>query len=182
MQKKRVLLRDKYFVPYRNREVLKQDVQSVAEKLNRDLPNMERPIALGVLNGAYVFAADLLRELRYDLNIEFVRYASYAGTSTTGNVRQLMGLTQDIKERDVLVVEDIVDSGLTMRSMIDYLLGQGAKSVKVVTMFYKPEAFQGGFEVDYVAHALPNLFVVGYGLDYDGMGRALPDLFILDEE
>lgn len=182
MQKNRVLLRDKYFVPYRTREVLSEDVRTLAARLNRDLPGMKCPVALGVLNGAYVFAADLLRELDYDLNIEFVRYASYSGTSTSGTVREVFGMSTDITGRDVLVIEDIVDSGLTMQSMIGNLMEKGANSVKVVTMFFKPEAFKGNFDVEYVAHSIPNLFVVGYGLDYDGMGRALPDLFILDEQ
>ncbi len=159
-----------------------QDVRAVAARLTADLPGMERPFALGVLNGSFVFAADLLRELDAELPIHFVKYASYAGTESTGEVRQMLGLAVDVRDRDVLVIEDIVDTGLTMKSMIGYLEGLGARSVKVVTMFCKPEVFQGAFPLDYVGREIPNRFVVGYGLDYDEMGRALPDLYILDEE
>ncbi len=181
MDSKRVLLRDKYFVPFLTREEIARDVRAVAARLSADLPTMERPFALGVLNGSFVFAADLLRELDAEMPIHFVKYASYAGTESTGEVRQMLGLAVDVRGRDVIVVEDIVDTGLTMRSMIEYLKGMGAKSVRVATMFCKPEVFQGAFRLDYVGREIPNRFVVGYGLDYDEMGRALPDLYVLEE-
>lgn len=172
---------DKRFRPYRDRVLLRGDVAVLAERLARDLEHVVDPLALCILNGSFIFAADLLRMLPLEIAVTFVRYASYRGMSSTGQPRELLGLNERIEGRDIVIVEDIVDTGSTMAALLEHVRSLGAASIRVVTMFVKPEAFQGDFKIDYVGCELPNRFVVGYGLDYDGRGRNLPDLYIVDE-
>lgn len=172
---------DRRFRLYRDRELLLGDVAVVAERLAPSLRSLVDPLALCILNGSFIFAADLLRMLPLEIAVTFVRYVSYDGTESTGAPRELLGLNERVAGRDVIVIEDIVDTGLTMQSLLAHLRALGAASVRVVTMFMKPEAFRGDFSVDYVCCELPNRFVVGYGLDYNGRGRNLPDLYILEE-
>lgn len=155
-------------------------VQTVASRMNRDYVG-KTPLLLAVLNGSFVFAADLMRMLTVPCEISFVKLASYEGTSTTGNVKQLIGLSQDIKGRDVVVVEDIVESGITMREMIEMLKDRQPASVRVCTLLQKPDCLRVPLTVDYVAMKIPNDFIVGYGLDYDRQGRNLRDIYTVVE-
>lgn len=171
------------FVPYLKRDQIMTEVKRVAEEIRRDLDGSSDPVFICVLNGAFIFAADLIREIGInDCKVAFVRYASYEGTSSTGNVRQLTGLTEDINGKDVVIIEDIVDTGLTAVKMIDDLKKQHPKSVRFATLLHKPESSKTGFTPDYVAFAIPPKFIIGYGLDLDGKVRNLHDIYVIEED
>lgn len=171
------------FVPYLKREKILEEVKRVASEIRHDLGDNSEPVFICVLNGAFVFAADLIREIGInDCKIAFVRYASYEGTNSTGHVRQLTGLTEDIAGKDVVIIEDIVDTGLTAVKMIDDLKKQNPASVKFATLLHKPASSKTGFNPDYVAFSIPPKFILGYGLDLDGKGRNLHDIYVIDED
>lgn len=170
------------FVPYLSEEEIARQVKRVADEIRPALTDKE-PVLLCVLNGAFMFAADLVRELAInDAKINFVRYASYSGTSTTGNVKEVMGLTEDIRDRDVVIIEDIVDTGLTATHMIEDLRKKGPKSIRFVTLLHKPESSKTGFQPDHAAFSIPPKFIIGYGLDLDGKARNLKDIYVIKEE
>lgn len=170
------------FVPYITREEIAAQVERVADELRRDLAQTDSdPVFLCVLNGAFIFAADLFRELGIvESKINFVRYSSYNGTSTSGDVKQVMGLTEDIAGKDVVVIEDIVDTGLTATKMVADLKTKFPRSVRFVTLLYKTQSSTTGFRPDYVAFSISPQFIVGYGLDLDGKGRNLKDIYIVE--
>lgn len=171
------------FVPYLTHDKILEQVKRVAGEIREDLGGSVDPVFICVLNGAFIFAADLIREIGInDCKIAFVRYASYEGTSSTGHVRQLIGLTEDIDGKDVVIIEDIVDTGLTAVKMIDDLKKHHPKSVRFATLLHKPESSRTGFKPDYVAFAIPPKFIIGYGLDLDGKVRNLHDIYVIEEE
>lgn len=170
------------FVPYLTKEEIEKQVCRVAEELRRDLAESE-PIFLCVLNGAFIFAADLIRACGInDCQIAFVRYASYEGTSTTGVVKELMGLPDNLAGRDVVIIEDIVDTGYTAVKMVEDLKRKMPSSIRFVTLLHKPESSRTGFVPDYAAFEIPPKFIIGYGLDLDGKVRNLPDIYVIEEE
>ncbi len=170
------------FVPYLDRETIAREVKRVATEIRRDYEG-KRPLFLCVLNGAFMFAADLLRETGLnDASISFVRYSSYEGTSSSGRIKELMGLTEDIEGRDVIIVEDIVDTGLTASYMVDDLRRRNPDSIRFATLLYKPSSSKTGFKPDYVAFDIPPKFIIGYGLDLEGRVRNLKDIYVIEEE
>lgn len=170
------------FVPYLKRDEIQRQVERVGKALRADLEGC-KPIFLCVLNGAFIFAADLIREIGInDCKVAFVRYASYEGTSSTGHVRQLTGLTEDVTGSDVVIIEDIVDTGLTAQTMIEDIKKKNPKSVRFVTLLHKPESSKTGFKPDYAAFEIPPKFIIGYGLDLDGKVRNLRDIYVIEEE
>lgn len=170
------------FVPFITRGQIAEQVKRVAAEIRRDLADSQ-PVFICVLKGAFVFAADLIREIGInDCTCSFVRYASYEGTSTTGKVRQLVGLTDDLEGRDVVIIEDIVDTGLTAVKMIDDIRAMNPRSVRFATLLHKPASSRTGFEPDYIAFTIEPKFILGYGLDLDGKGRNLHDIYVIEEE
>jgi len=151
-------------------------VQRVADAINRDF-NGKNPLLLAILNGAFIFASDLMRKITIPCEISFVKYASYSGTASTMEVRELIGVEEVIEGRSVIVVEDIVDTGITMDKLLKEIREKNPKDVKVACFCFKPAAFQKSFSIDYLGLSIPNDFIVGYGLDYDGQGRNLPDIY-----
>ena len=166
------------FVPYISHEQITDRVKEIANQLKKDLES-QNPIFLCVLNGAFVFAADLIRESGLnDALISFVRYKSYDGMSTTGSAKQLMGLQENIEGKDVVIIEDIVDTGITASLMVSDIKKRNPNSVRFVTLLHKPESSKTGFKPDYIAFNIPSSFIVGYGLDLDGKARNLKDIYI----
>lgn len=161
-------------------EILKK-VQVVADRLNKDYAG-KKPVFLAVLNGAFIFAADLMRMITVPSEISFVKYASYEGTSSTGSMKTLMGLNQDLAGRHVVIVEDIVDSGFTMAHMIEDLKKKNPASVEICSLLVKPGNLKVDLDINYAVMEIPNDFIVGYGLDYDQEGRNLRDIYTIVEE
>ena len=153
-------------------------VRRVAEEINKDYEGQE-PLFLVVLNGAFVFAADLMREISVPAEVSFVKLASYEGTSSTGTVREVIGLNTDITGRPIIIVEDIVESGITMAHMIETLKKQNPKSIDICTLLVKPEKLEVKLDIRYTAMEIPNDFILGYGLDYNGLGRGLKDIYTI---
>lgn len=170
------------FVPYITRDMIAEQVKRVASEIREDLKDSS-PIFICVLNGAFVFAADLYREVGINNSvITFVKYSSYEGTSSTGTVKEVIGLKEDIEDRDVVIIEDIVDTGLTASQMIEDLKRRNPKSIRFATLLHKPESSKTGFVPDYVAFSIPPKFIIGYGLDLDGKVRNLKDIYVIAEE
>ncbi len=171
-----IAIKDKQFDLFIEQEVIEQEIKRVAQKINADLAD-KNPIFLAVLNGAFMFAAELMKEVTIPSEITFVRLASYQGTSSTENVKEVLGINENIEGRTVVIVEDIVDSGHTMASLIEQLAPMKPKEVKIATLLFKPAALKKKIHLDYVVLEIPNDFIVGYGLDYDGYGRNLKDIY-----
>lgn len=177
---KEISVLDKTFKRFKNVEEINTSIKVIAEKINEDYEG-KTPLFLGVLNGCFIFAADLLREITLDCEVSFVKVASYKGMKSTGEVNQLIGLDRSLEGRDVIIVEDIVDTGNTIENIVELLTKAGCNSIKIATFLLKPEAYKKSIKVDYVAMEIANKFVVGYGLDYDGFGRNVKELYVLKD-
>ena len=175
-----VKIKDKSFRVSIPEAEIKQRVKALAEQMSKDLEG-KNPIFLGVLNGSFIFAADLMREMTIPCEISFVKLASYQGTTSTGKVREVLGINEDLSGRTVVIVEDIVESGQTMKQMIESLGTRNPESVRICTLFFKPEKLKEDLNLDYVAFSIPDDFILGYGLDYDGLGRELKDVYTIVE-
>jgi hypoxanthine phosphoribosyltransferase len=171
-------LHDLSFQPLLNAHQIQHRVSAIANNLSISYEN-KCPLFIAVLNGAFVFASDLLRAFNGSCEIAFVKLESYSGTSSSGMVQTILGLNQSIEGRDVIIIEDIVDSGRTLHLFINSLKLQKPNSICTVALLFKPKAIQFPVQLDHVGFELPNDFVVGYGLDYNGLGRNLPDLYVL---
>ena len=171
----RIHILDKDFEISMTNETIQQKVKALAQRINHDYQG-KNPIMVCILNGAFMFAADLVRYLDFQPEITFARFSSYEGTDTTGKVT---GITTSLAGRDVIIVEDIVDTGITMYNVLPLLENKGAASIKIACLLQKPEKLQVDLTVDYCAMEIPNDFIVGYGLDYDGFGRNYKDIYTL---
>lgn len=172
---------DKTFKTSITEAQIKQRVKELGRQISQDMEG-KNPLLLGVLNGSFVFAADLLREITIPCEISFVKLASYEGILSTGEVTEIMGLNEDISGRTVIIVEDIVETGCTMKQMLDSLSVRRPKAVHICSLFLKPDKLKVPLDVDYVAFSIPNEFIVGYGLDYNQYGRGLKEIYTLVEE
>ena len=173
-------IKDKTFETLIPEEEILRRVKVVADKISNDLKG-KNPLLLGVLNGSFIFAADLMRMLTIDCEISFVKMSSYEGTASTGAVKKLVGLKENIEGRTIVIVEDIVDTGLTMEQMLKYLEEFKPAEVHICTLLLKPENLKRDLNIEYVAMEIPNDFILGYGLDYDGLGRNLRDIYVVKE-
>ena len=173
-----VKVEDLQFEMYINEEEIQARVKQLAKELDTSLENAN-PLFLGVLNGSFVFMADLVRACKMNLELRFIRLKSYEGTTSSGTIISEDNLSLDLKDRNVVIVEDIIDSGLTMSWLLEKIKSSGTKSVKVVSLLLKPDCLQHKLQIDYVGFEIPNNFVVGYGLDYNGKGRNLRNIYTL---
>ena len=172
----KVQVRELVFEKFIGKDEIDVAVQKVAGEINRDYAG-KNPLLLAILNGSFIFASDLMRKLTIPCEISFVKFASYQGTMTTSKVKELIGIDEDLENRHVIIVEDIVDTGITMDKLLCDVNLKNPAEVKVACFCFKPEAFQKDFPIDYVGLKIPNDFIVGYGLDYNGYGRNLPDIY-----
>jgi hypoxanthine phosphoribosyltransferase len=173
---KTVTLHDKKFGLCISSAEIQAAVDRVAQAIIEDMKD-SCPLFLVVLNGAFMFAGDLFKRINFDCEVTFMKLASYEGTESTGKVKKLIGLSESIEGRDVIIIEDIVDSGITMENMLIELFALRPASIRIASCLFKPAAFTKQFKIDYVGFSIPNDFIVGYGLDYDGLGRNLPDIY-----
>lgn len=177
----RIIVEGLPFVPYIKRDEIEAKVKELASRIRKDLEG-RNPVFLCVLNGAFVFAADLLRAIGMtDAKIQFVKYSSYEGTHSTGSVKQILGLNEDVEGKDVVIIEDIVDTGLTAVKMIEDIKKKKPASVRFATLLHKPENSRIDYTPDYVAFSIPPKFIIGYGLDLDGKARNLEDIYMIEE-
>ena len=176
-----IKIKDKSFRVSLSEAEIKNRIKALAAEISADMAD-KNPLFLGVLNGSFIFAADLMREMTIPCEISFVKLASYQGTTSTGKVREVIGINEDLSGRTVIIVEDIVESGQTMHSMIESLGTRNPASVHICTLFFKPSKLKEPLTLDYVAFRIPDDFIVGYGLDYDQAGRGLKDIYTIVEE
>jgi hypoxanthine phosphoribosyltransferase len=174
----RVKIKDKSFEIYLPEPLIKARIKEIASQIKNDFKG-EEVLILGILNGSFVFMADLVRSTDLQVQCEFLRISSYEGTESTGKVKTLLGLTAEISGKNVIVVEDIVDTGISMNFLISELQKKNPKKLAIATLLFKKEAFRFNYPLDYVGFEIPNKFVLGYGLDYDGYGRNLSDIYQL---
>lgn len=178
----RVKLLDRTFEVMIPAEKIDEAVERVARRLNEDYKDKETPLFLGVLNGSFMFMSDLIKKIDFTCELSFVKLASYSGTSSTGKVKELIGLKNNIEGRHVIVVEDIVDTGESMEHLMRSLNGHKPASVEVCTLFFKPASYTKQIPINYRAMEIGNEFIVGYGLDYDQLGRNLKDIYVVVDE
>ena len=178
-----IRLYDKSFRPFISNEKIEEAIDKVAARINADFEgSTDVPVLLCVLNGAIMFTAELMKRLTFNCELVSIKLSSYEGTRSTGNIRQVMGLTGSIEGKRVIVVEDIVDTGNTIVNLVDMLREKGAAETRVCTMLLTPEIYTKDLKLDYVAMEIPNDFIVGFGLDYDEIGRNLKDIYVLDSK
>ncbi len=172
----KVKILDKSFGIFIDENTIKSRITELGKQISNDFEN-KTPIFLSILNGSFMFASDLLKETNIDCKISFLKMASYLGTTTSGTVKQLIGLNEDIKGKPVIVLEDIVDTGITIENIIKQLQAYEPSEIHIATLLFKPEAYKKDIKIDYVGFEIPNKFIVGYGLDYDGFGRNLKHIY-----
>jgi hypoxanthine phosphoribosyltransferase len=173
-----IKVKDLQFEPFISNHLIEARVTELANRLTVDYHG-KNPLFLSVLNGSFMFTSDLMKSFLSPCEISFIKLASYEGMESTGNIQTLIGLNNQIENRDIVIIEDIVDTGNTVKKILDLVKDHKPASVKILTLLFKPEAFQEDFEIDYVGFEIENKFVVGYGLDYDGYGRNLDQIYVV---
>ncbi len=176
-----IQLHGKYFRPLISAEEIQTAVKKVAVEIAADFKN-EAPVFVGVLNGAFMFASDILRNYPHPCELCFVKLSSYQGLSSTGIVKTLLDVPETVQGKSVIILEDIIDTGRTLSELVDLFSRMSIKQFKIATMFYKPDAYKGEYSIDYVGISVPDIFIVGYGLDYNELGRNLPGIYQIDEQ
>ncbi len=173
-----IKLHDKTFEPYITETEIQLIIKKIAKDITKEYKN-KQPIIIGILNGSFMFLSDLVKELNFDLEVSFVKFTSYQGTKSTGTVNELIGFNTNLKGRDIIIVEDIIDTGNTIEKVLNILKSYAVNSVKIATLLYKPTVFDKKYQINYVGLEIPNTFVVGYGLDYNELGRNLKEIYKL---
>ena len=173
-----IKVHDKEFIPYLGEAEIEEQVKRVAAEINRDYEG-KKPLFIAILNGAFIFAADLFKRINLEAEISFIKLASYKGIKTSGRVITAIGLDADLHRRDVIIIEDIVDTGKTLFHFLPQLQHQHPTSLKIATLLHKPDALLHPIKIDYLGFNIPNKFVIGYGLDYDGLGRNIKEIYQL---
>ncbi|HEX9980838.1 MAG TPA: hypoxanthine phosphoribosyltransferase [Flavobacterium sp.] len=173
-----IQLHDKQFVPFISAGEIDFAIQQMAEQVEADFGD-DIPVFVGVLNGAFMVVSDFMKHYKKPCEVSFIKMSSYEGTSSTHEVKQLIGLNQDVEGRSVIVIEDIVDTGNTLEELKELFKSKNVRHFKIATLFFKPEAYTKNIKIDYVGIRIPNKFIVGYGLDYDGLGRNIPEVYQL---
>ena len=176
-----VKIKDKVFKTSIPEEKILEKIKIVADRINEDMKDKD-PLFIAVLNGAFIFVADLMRMITIPCQISFVKLASYQGTTSTGKITEVLGINEDLNNRHIIIIEDIVDTGLTMKRMIETLGTRHPASVEICTLLVKPEKLQVDLDIKYAVMSIPNQFIVGYGLDYDQEGRGLRDIYTIVDE
>lgn len=175
-----IKIHDKTFIPYITFEELEHAIKRMANTIHQEYKD-ETPIFVGVLNGVVMFMSDFLKQYKGKCEIGFLQMKSYEGTQSTGKVKTLMDIPKDITDRHIIIMEDIVDTGNTLEALYDLIKTKPVKSVKIATLLYKPDAYKKDLDINYIGMSIPDKFVVGYGLDYDDLGRNLPDIYQIKE-
>ncbi len=173
-----MIVKDKNFIPYLNEEEIQKKIKKLASSINTDYKET-KPLFIAILNGSFMFASDLFKEIKLECEISFMKLSSYSEMTSTNNIRELIGINENVFNRDVIIIEDIVDTGRTIKNVLDQFKDRGVKSVEVVSLLIKPEALINPVKIKYVGFEIPNKFVVGYGLDYDGFGRNSKSIYQL---
>jgi hypoxanthine phosphoribosyltransferase len=173
-----IQVKDKSFEVYINEQTLHERIQELGKQISADYGD-QKPLFVAILNGSFIFAADLMKAVSIPCEITFIKVSSYKGTHSTGKMTELVGLQEDIANRHVVIIEDIVDTGITMEHIWQSISAKKPLSLAVATLLFKPDSLQKEVQLKYVGFEIPPTFVVGYGLDYDGFGRNLPDLYVL---
>jgi hypoxanthine phosphoribosyltransferase len=175
-----IQLKDKYFKPLIDQQTLERRIAEMAQQISQAYAH-KNPIFVGILNGSFMFAAELMKHIQPQAEITFLRVASYQATHSTGQVKELLGLTESLAGRHVVVLEDIVDTGITLHQVWPQLLAHKPASLALATMLFKPKSLQKPLDIKYIGFEIEPLFVIGYGLDYDGLGRNIPEIYVLAE-
>lgn len=176
-----IKLHDKYFKSYISEEQIQEAINSIVQQVYNDCKD-ETPIFLGILNGCFMFVADFVRQYNGDCEVSFVKLASYQGTNSTGKIKQLVGVNEDLEGRTVVILEDIIDTGNTLQEIYAIFKDKKLKQLKIATLFFKPDVFKKALHIDYIGISIPDKFIVGYGLDYDGIGRNFADIYQLTKK
>ena len=175
-----VQLHDKSFEIFIREKEIAKAIKKMVDEVEAEIGD-KNPLFIGVLNGSFLVVADFVRQYKYNCEVSFVKMASYVGTGSAGKVQTLLGLNEDLKGRTVVILEDIVDTGNTLEKLIEIFKEKEVETLKIATLFFKPEAYKKPYPVDYIGMEIENKFIVGYGLDYDGWGRNLPHIYQLKE-
>ncbi len=178
--RKLIQLHDKQFIPFISAKEIDFAIATIASKVEADFAD-EIPVFVGVLNGSFMVVTDFMKHYKKPCEMSFIKLASYEGTSSTNEVKQLIGLNEDLSGRTVIIIEDIVDTGNTVAELKELFKKQNVKHLKIATLFFKPDAYKKEVKIDYIGIRIPNKFIVGFGLDYDGLGRNLPEVYQLKE-
>lgn len=175
-----IQVKDKTFISYLSEQEIQEAIARIGQEINKNYSGL-KPLFIGILNGAFMFAADLFKTIRIDAEISFIKLVSYKGTRSTGNVITSVGLDESVKARHVIIIEDIIDTGKTLHSFLPQLIDQQPASLKIASLLYKPDATIHPIKPDYIGFSIPNKFVLGYGLDYDGLARNLSAIYQLKD-
>ncbi len=178
----KIKLHDVYFTPYISENEISEIVASLVHKVSLDIDTKEIPLFIGILNGSFLFAADFIRKYKRNCEVSFVKLSSYEGTTSSNIVNELIGINEDLTGRTVVILEDIIDTGNTLHKIYEIFKNKSVKQLKIATLFFKPDVYKKELPINYIGKNIEDKFIVGYGLDYNGLGRNLPAIYQLSKE